>query len=88
MVLTAADARAAGIDTARLSYSIAVSTANGTGRAAQVLLDVMDIGGIERRRIRAFVAEDGALETSLLGMTFLQTLERYTVSGNRLEFTG
>lgn len=88
VVLTADDARAAGIDPETLVYDVRVSTANGTGRAASVLLDLIEVGGIERRRIRAFVAEDGALDTSLLGMTFLQTLERYTVSGNSLEFTG
>jgi aspartyl protease family protein len=43
------------------------------------------IGGIERRRIRAFVAEAGALDTSLLGMSFLETLSRYAVSANSLE---
>jgi len=88
VVLTARDARAVGIDTTQLRYNIAVSTANGTGRAAQVTLDLMEVGGIERRRVRAFIAEEGALDTSLLGMTFLETLERYTVSGNTLEFTG
>ena len=36
VVLTAADARKAGIDTASLRFSVPVSTANGTGRAAVV----------------------------------------------------
>jgi aspartyl protease family protein len=31
------------------------------------------------------VVEDNALETSLLGMTFLETLSRYTVSQDSLE---
>jgi len=85
MVLTIADAEAAGIDTANLRYSIAVSTANGTGRAARVRLEQVVVGGIERQGIVAFVAEAGALETSLLGMTFLETLSRYSVTQNALE---
>jgi aspartyl protease family protein len=85
VVLTASDAKAAGIDVDRLRYDVAVSTANGTGRAASVLLDEVDIGGIERKRVRAFVAEAGALETSLLGMTYLETLSRYAVTSNSLE---
>ena len=38
-----------------------------------------------RRNVRAFVAERGAMEGSLLGMTFLETLSSYSVSGDRLE---
>jgi aspartyl protease family protein len=85
VVLTHADAVKAGIDTDALRYDIPVQTANGTGRAAGVTLDSIEVGGISRSRIRAFVAERGALDTSLLGMSFLGTLSRYAVSGNSLE---
>jgi aspartyl protease family protein len=85
VVLTIADAQAAGIDTEGLSFTIPVSTANGTGRAARVRLDRMEVGGIVRERVVAFVTEDGALEMSLLGMTFLETLSRYSVTQNSLE---
>lgn len=85
VVLTSADARAAGIDTSTLRFDVPVSTANGTGRAAIVRLDKIDVGGIERTGVRAFVAEAQALDTSLLGMTFLQTLTRYSVGSNSLE---
>ncbi len=87
VVLTQRDAAAAGIDVSTLRYNVPVQTANGTGRAAQVTLNRMEVGGIVRERIRAFVAEEGALEQSLLGMTFLRTLTRYSVSGNSLELT-
>ena len=87
VVLTGADARRAGIDTDELRFDTPVSTANGTGRAASVLLERIEIGGIERQRVRAFVAEAGALDTSLLGMSFLETLSRYAVSANSLELT-
>lgn len=85
VVLTAKDAAKAGIDTAVLSYHIPVATANGTGKAAEVKLDRVDVGGIVRNNIRAFVLEPGALDTSLLGMSFLRTLSLYAVSGNALE---
>ena len=85
VVLSYRDAQRAGIDVADLSFTTPVTTANGTGRAALVHLDRMEIGGIVRGDIRAFVAERGALEGSLLGMTFLETLSRYGVEGNQLE---
>lgn len=88
VVLTFEDARAAGIDTAKLRYNLPVATANGTGRAAGVTLDRIEVGGIVRSGIRAFIAEEGVLDQSLLGMTFLETLERYAVSGNALELVG
>jgi aspartyl protease family protein len=85
VVLSYADADKAGIDVAALNFGTPVTTANGTGRAAMVTLDEMDVGGIKRRNVPAFVAERGALEGSLLGMTFLSTLSRYSVAGDRLE---
>lgn len=87
MVLTISDARRAGIDTSNLAFDTPVSTANGTGRAAVVTLDRMEVGGIVRHNIRAYVTEGGALDTSLLGMTFLETLSRYAVTKDSLELT-
>jgi aspartyl protease family protein len=85
IVLTRRDAERAGISTDALDYSIPVSTANGTGRAAAARLDQVEVGGIRRNNVRAYIAEEGALETSLLGMSFLGTLSRYAVTGNSLE---
>ncbi|SMQ61309.1 aspartyl protease family protein [Devosia lucknowensis] len=85
VVLTIADAKEAGVDVNDLRYSVRVSTANGEGRAARTRLDSIEVGGIVRRNITAFVTEEGALETSLLGMTFLETLNRYSVTQNSLE---
>jgi aspartyl protease family protein len=85
VVLTIEDAREAGVDVEDLRYSVRVSTANGEGRAARTRLDSIEVGGIVRRDLTAFVTEEGALETSLLGMTFLETLTRYSVTQNSLE---
>lgn len=87
VVLTVADAEAAGIDTEGLRYSIPVATANGTGRAARVRVERMEVGGIMREDVPAFIVEAGALDMSLLGMTFLETLSRYSVTQNALELT-
>jgi aspartyl protease family protein len=79
VVLTQSDAEAAGLPVEQLAYLVPVQTANGTGRAALVSLDSIDVGEILRSDIRAYVAEPGALDTSLLGMTFLETLSGYAV---------
>lgn len=85
VVLTQADAQAAGIDLDGLRFTVPVSTANGTGMAARTQLATIEVGGIVRQNVTAFVTEQGALETSLLGMTFLETLARYSVTQNSLE---
>ena len=85
VVLSYADAKKAGIDVSALTFDTPVTTANGTGRAAVVTLDSMNVGGIKRLHVPAFVADRGALDGSLLGMTFLETLSRYSVTGDRLE---
>lgn len=85
VVLSYEDAKRVGIDVASLRFTLQVSTANGTGYAARTTLDRIEVGGIVRSRVRAFVAEQGALQGSLLGMTFLETLSHYGVTNNRLE---
>ena len=59
-------------------------TANGMATAANVTLDSIKIGAIERRNIRAMVAKDGRMAGSLLGMNFLNTLSGFSVRGDRL----
>ena len=80
------DARAAGIDTYALDYSAIVSTANGRTRAAPVTLKTLTIGPITQSDVRALVLEDG-LEISLLGMTFLEKLQKFEATGDSLTLT-
>ncbi len=74
VVLARADAEAVGINVDDLSYSVTVMTANGRTSAAPVRLSEIAIGPIVRRNVSALVAQDGQLDQSLLGMTFLSTL--------------
>jgi aspartyl protease family protein len=84
VVLTAADARRAGIDTAGLSFDVPVTTANGSALAAESRIDTIAVGPIVMHNVRALIARPGALEQSLLGMSFLERLKSYTVERGRL----
>ncbi|MEN0087122.1 MAG: TIGR02281 family clan AA aspartic protease [Pseudomonadota bacterium] len=87
VVLTAQDASAAGIDVENLRFSIPVSTAGGLARAAQAQLETLRIGDIERRNVQVLVSQPSDLRTSLLGMTFLNTLSAFTFERDRLVLT-
>jgi aspartyl protease family protein len=84
VVLTADDARRAGVDTSRLGFDVPVATANGAAMAAEVRLDQIAVGPIVMRNVPALVARRGALDESLLGMSFLERLKSYTVERDRL----
>ncbi|MDO9418989.1 TIGR02281 family clan AA aspartic protease [Pararhizobium sp.] len=74
VALTYDDAMRIGLDPAALTFSTPVMTANGQAMAAPVTLNQVAIGPIIRNNVRATVAEDGKLDKSLLGMSFLSTL--------------
>lgn len=84
VTLTHEDARLAGIDTNRLAYIWPVETANGRTRFAQTRLETIRIGPIASGPIRVFIAPKGTLNTSLLGMNFLQKLSSYEVRRNQM----
>ncbi|WP_062114136.1 retropepsin-like aspartic protease family protein [Aureimonas sp. AU40] len=77
-------ARRIGIDTDRLAYTSRIQTANGVARAAEVTLESVRIGSIERRNVRAVVSEGSTIGSSLLGMSFLGTLGSFEFRGDRL----
>jgi len=88
VVLRPADAERAGIDTSGLTFTVPVSTANGTTYAAPVRLKSVAIGPIELRDVEALVAKPGTLKESLLGMSFLRRLRSYEFSGEFLTLRG
>ena len=87
VVLTASDARRAGINVSGLVYDTPVTTANGAAMAAEIRLDEISVGPIVLRKVPALVAKPGALEESLLGMSFLERLKSYTVERGKLVLT-
>ena len=87
VVLSERDAERVGIDTATLSYSVPVNTANGIARAARVTLDRLAIGTITRHGIEAMVTRRGTLQSSLLGMNYLSSLSGFEIRGDRMILT-
>lgn len=83
-VLTAEDAARAGFDDNKLTFNVAVTTANGQASAARVVVDEMRVGEIVRRSVPVLVAEAGRLDRSLLGMNFIGTLSGFDMRGERL----
>jgi aspartyl protease family protein len=88
VVLTQQDARAAGLPLEVLNYTVSIDTANGRTRAAPVTLDRLAVGGLEERSVEALIVQPGQLRTSLLGMSFLNRLQSWQVSGDRLILRG
>ena len=80
--------RRSGIDTRGLKFDVDVVTANGAASAAEVVLDRVAVGPIVARNVAALVARKGALGESLLGMSFLERLQSYSVERGRLVLKG
>lgn len=86
MVLSTQDARRVGIDTEALNYGGLARTANGQVRTALVRLDQVELGGVTERGLTAVVNE-GQLDASLLGMTYLNRWDSVEFGGNRMVLT-
>jgi aspartyl protease family protein len=84
VALTADDADTAGIFVRDRDFTGRIQTANGSARVAPVVLDEVTIGDITVRDVRAVVSEPGALSVSLLGMTFLNQLDRVDMRSGKL----
>jgi aspartyl protease family protein len=70
VVLSPADARRMGIDTANLVYTGQAMTANGTVRTARTTIDTLDLGPFQDRNVPVWVNQ-ADMDVSLLGMDYL-----------------
>ncbi len=83
IVLSLDDAAAIGLDLDALEYYGRALTANGEVRTAPVTLDDVTVGSLRFEQIQALVNE-GELDTSLLGMDYLQRFSSVEISGGTL----
>jgi aspartyl protease family protein len=84
VVLRDQDARRVGVDPRALTYDVSVVTANGSATAAPTRIAEIAVGPIVMHNVSALVVRPGALGESLLGMSFLERLQSYTVERGRL----
>lgn len=77
------DAKAAGIDTASLTFDIPSQAVSGTVMVARTRVGLLRIGPIERRDVEVAVLPFGP-NVSLLGQSFLETLASFEVNGDRM----
>ena len=87
ILLSQRDAEAAGIDVAGLDFGGRAATANGMVSIAPVVLRSLRFGEINVRDAAAAV-NGGALDTSLLGMNFLDRFDSIEIRGNTLLLNG
>jgi len=85
VVLSLEDARRAGINPAMKDFTVPVTTANGQVMAAAVTLRRVAIGQIRVTDVRGLMMPRGAMEGSLLGMSFLTRLKGFDAANGALE---
>ncbi len=86
LVLTQADAARIGLNPDDLHFTGRAVTANGEVRTAPVRLDRVALGKISDRNIRAWVNQ-GELEKSLLGMSYLHHWSKIEITSQGLVLT-
>jgi clan AA aspartic protease (TIGR02281 family) len=88
VVLTYETAKAAGLPLELLDYDVDLETANGPTRAARLTLDRLAVGNLVELSVPALVVPRGSMKTNLLGMSFLDRLQSFEVSADRLLLRG
>ena len=86
MVLTERDARRVGLPLDDLAYVGRAMTANGEVRTAPVRLDMVEVGPVVDRNVPASVNQ-GEMDQSLLGMSYLQRWSRIEITDGALILT-
>ncbi len=84
VAINSSTARRIGISLNAADFKHQVNTANGAIKAALVTVDRLQIGKITLDGVQAVVLDDKALRTNLIGLSFLQRLEKYQVENGAL----
>ena len=77
VALSYEDAERVGLHPRTLNYDVPVATANGAAKAARAKLAKVEIDNVRVDDVDALVMPQGALEGTLLGMSFLSRLSSF-----------
>ena len=77
VALSYEDAQTAGLHPNTLDFEVPVATANGFVKAARAKLDRVEIDTVRVDDVDALVLPEGALNGTLLGMSFLSKLDSF-----------
>lgn len=83
VALTANDAAMLGVDWSPAQIRPVARGASGDVSGVPVVIDRIDVGGIEARGVQGIVVPEG-LDISLLGQSFLAKINRVEVSGDQM----
>lgn len=84
VALNQSTARRAGINLTPADFVHPVQTANGTVMGARAVIDKVRIGAVRVRDVEALVLDDQALQTVLIGMSFLNRLRSFSYESGTL----
>jgi aspartyl protease family protein len=84
VALSFEDAQKAGLQPNTLKFDVPVNTANGTAYAAVVKLRKVSIGTVRVNDVEGMVLQKGAFNGTLLGMSFLGRLNRFSIENGKL----
>ena len=84
VAINTSTARRIGLSLNPSDFSHEVNTANGTIKAAVAMIDRLQIGNITVNDVQAVVLDDRALQTNLIGMSFLKRLGKYQAENGTL----
>ena len=87
VALTFKTALSLGLQPSDLPFDRETDTANGVTAVAPVTLEELRVGGIVVHNVEAVVTPPGTLSQNLLGMSFINRLSRFEMSGRRLTLT-
>lgn len=78
------DAIRIGLPLDELEYTTPLTTASGRSYVAPITIESLTIGDITATSVRAAVAQQGALHSSLLGMSFLEKIDETVIQKRRM----
>jgi len=84
VALNETTARRAGIRLSPADFVYPVQTANGTVLGARAVIGKVRVGSVRVREVEALVLEDRALQTVLIGMSFLNRLRSFSYENGTL----